>query len=211
MSPAGALANRFVLIPCLKLSSTKLAIAPLSTFCPKYGSQRTPMFRVTRSFTRHVSWPKAPTYHWFMFRMPGAPWRTSDAWPTRKSASARPVVWPLKLKSPAARALSSVAEVQCDVVTPKPSWWRPRTHEKSSPAWYDAFARRTLTELPPEIVNALVTAMPMTPGTYVCSLMPSSGASKNRSSASSCTRSEEHTSELQSLRHLVCRLLLEKK
>src|ERR1039458_2362171 len=27
----------------------------------------------------------------------------------------------------------------------------------------------------------------------------------------SCSRSEEHTSELQSLRHLVCRLLLEKK
>src|SRR5438045_7594846 len=27
----------------------------------------------------------------------------------------------------------------------------------------------------------------------------------------SCVRSEEHTSELQSLRHLVCRLLLEKK
>src|SRR5258705_4409436 len=29
--------------------------------------------------------------------------------------------------------------------------------------------------------------------------------------APSCMRSEEHTSELQSLRHLVCRLLLEKK
>src|SRR5262245_62927856 len=29
--------------------------------------------------------------------------------------------------------------------------------------------------------------------------------------ASELTRSEEHTSELQSLRHLVCRLLLEKK
>src|SRR5262245_63338127 len=29
--------------------------------------------------------------------------------------------------------------------------------------------------------------------------------------ASSVARSEEHTSELQSLRHLVCRLLLEKK
>src|ERR1039458_4212081 len=29
--------------------------------------------------------------------------------------------------------------------------------------------------------------------------------------ASAATRSEEHTSELQSLRHLVCRLLLEKK
>src|SRR5438045_9654137 len=28
---------------------------------------------------------------------------------------------------------------------------------------------------------------------------------------SNCHRSEEHTSELQSLRHLVCRLLLEKK
>src|SRR5947199_5914084 len=30
-------------------------------------------------------------------------------------------------------------------------------------------------------------------------------------SASGCARSEEHTSELQSLRQLVCRLLLEKK
>src|SRR5437899_7393831 len=29
--------------------------------------------------------------------------------------------------------------------------------------------------------------------------------------ATAATRSEEHTSELQSLRHLVCRLLLEKK
>src|SRR5258705_6304783 len=29
--------------------------------------------------------------------------------------------------------------------------------------------------------------------------------------AATCRRSEEHTSELQSLRHLVCRLLLEKK
>src|SRR5205814_9898607 len=32
-----------------------------------------------------------------------------------------------------------------------------------------------------------------------------------RSWARNCSRSEEHTSELQSLRHLVCRLLLEKK
>src|SRR5438045_6378360 len=38
-------------------------------------------------------------------------------------------------------------------------------------------------------------------------------SSRNSDSASlsGCTRSEEHTSELQSLRHLVCRLLLEKK
>src|ERR1035438_10294567 len=32
-----------------------------------------------------------------------------------------------------------------------------------------------------------------------------------RLAAASCMRSEEHTSELQSLRHLVCRLLLEEK
>src|SRR5258705_6048387 len=32
-----------------------------------------------------------------------------------------------------------------------------------------------------------------------------------RGRALACRRSEEHTSELQSLRHLVCRLLLEKK
>src|SRR5258705_1168216 len=34
---------------------------------------------------------------------------------------------------------------------------------------------------------------------------------KAHEAASQVTRSEEHTSELQSLRHLVCRLLLEKK
>src|SRR5258706_6455420 len=36
-------------------------------------------------------------------------------------------------------------------------------------------------------------------------------ASFNRSPSSLCKRSEEHTSELQSLTNLVCRLLLEKK
>src|SRR5205814_7335685 len=34
---------------------------------------------------------------------------------------------------------------------------------------------------------------------------------KTRTGSATATRSEEHTSELQSLRHLVCRLLLEKK
>src|SRR5438045_7492609 len=34
---------------------------------------------------------------------------------------------------------------------------------------------------------------------------------RNRFRRSNVARSEEHTSELQSLRHLVCRLLLEKK
>src|SRR5262245_62407164 len=37
------------------------------------------------------------------------------------------------------------------------------------------------------------------------------GASVTIQLPSSAARSEEHTSELQSLRHLVCRLLLEKK
>src|SRR5205814_8990212 len=37
------------------------------------------------------------------------------------------------------------------------------------------------------------------------------GSSGTRSTMRNQTRSEEHTSELQSLRHLVCRLLLEKK
>src|SRR5205814_8303222 len=37
------------------------------------------------------------------------------------------------------------------------------------------------------------------------------GGSSGGSAAALAARSEEHTSELQSLRHLVCRLLLEKK
>src|SRR5947199_5626891 len=41
---------------------------------------------------------------------------------------------------------------------------------------------------------------------------PPWGGENRRPTGISCTtRSEEHTSELQSLRHLVCRLLLEKK
>src|SRR5438045_9176190 len=40
---------------------------------------------------------------------------------------------------------------------------------------------------------------------------PGAASAKTPSLASDGVRSEEHTSELQSLRHLVCRLLLEKK
>src|SRR5438874_13815365 len=40
---------------------------------------------------------------------------------------------------------------------------------------------------------------------------PPTAPSPARDSTSDCTRSEEHTSELQSRRDLVCRLLLEKK
>src|SRR5687767_15600658 len=42
--------------------------------------------------------------------------------------------------------------------------------------------------------------------------MPQPGVSANeRTGSVNCARSEEHTSELQSLAYLVCRLLLEKK
>src|SRR5256886_11039593 len=47
---------------------------------------------------------------------------------------------------------------------------------------------------------------PMSPGTPF-----SSASSSTASSGSRATRSEEHTSELQSQSNLVCRLLLEKK
>src|SRR5258705_7457866 len=38
-----------------------------------------------------------------------------------------------------------------------------------------------------------------------------SSSTRSAGASNRATRSEEHTSELQSLRHLVCRLLLEKK
>src|SRR3989449_1816860 len=43
------------------------------------------------------------------------------------------------------------------------------------------------------------------------SFFSSHSASSSAARAASCARSEEHTSELQSRLHLVCRLLLEKK
>src|SRR5262245_63785492 len=49
-----------------------------------------------------------------------------------------------------------------------------------------------------------------TPSRSPCPRGPGSSPSPPRASARA-KRSEEHTSELQSLRHLVCRLLLEKK
>src|SRR5262245_63083288 len=44
-----------------------------------------------------------------------------------------------------------------------------------------------------------------------CWSTPPAGTAWSPSSTTVPARSEEHTSELQSLRHLVCRLLLEKK
>src|SRR6266545_8037145 len=47
-------------------------------------------------------------------------------------------------------------------------------------------------------------------GSQTAATVPPSGGNSNVSSPP-CARSEEHTSELQSLAYLVCRLLLEKK
>src|SRR5437763_10811823 len=51
------------------------------------------------------------------------------------------------------------------------------------------------------------------PRSAVCALnaCPKVSASRSLTNATSTTRSEEHTSELQSPMYLVCRLLLEKK
>src|SRR5258705_6768864 len=46
---------------------------------------------------------------------------------------------------------------------------------------------------------------------WICSYEVLRGATAPSRQDASPSRSEEHTSELQSLRHLVCRLLLEKK
>src|SRR5262245_63761663 len=46
---------------------------------------------------------------------------------------------------------------------------------------------------------------------HVCAVVLTHGAPMSGTLTTLAGRSEEHTSELQSLRHLVCRLLLEKK
>src|SRR5258705_2440854 len=53
------------------------------------------------------------------------------------------------------------------------------------------------------LFRSRVSALPM--------WLPPVGSSSRWRHVQRLTRSEEHTSELQSLRHLVCRLLLEKK
>src|SRR2546427_7490883 len=62
-------------------------------------------------------------------------------------------------------------------------------------------------------VHSATTAATTPASTTGCSsgASPCSSASWRRSASSVATRSEEHTSELQSQSNLVCRLLLEKK
>src|SRR5262249_62112622 len=54
-------------------------------------------------------------------------------------------------------------------------------------------------------------ALPISPSRYLLARSMGSTRPARRSGRSAATRSEEHTSELQSLTNLVCRLLLEKK
>src|ERR1041385_8253794 len=49
------------------------------------------------------------------------------------------------------------------------------------------------------------------PRLSICSITATCAGSPRKNWLAPCTRSEEHTSELQSRLHLVCRLLLEKK
>src|SRR5262245_63381698 len=58
---------------------------------------------------------------------------------------------------------------------------------------------------------ALIPMRTATPATSVRRLAASIACWIAIAAATASARSEEHTSELQSLRHLVCRLLLEKK
>src|SRR2546425_6269491 len=65
----------------------------------------------------------------------------------------------------------------------------------------------------PELYNALVIDQPgdgTPPVHLVAEVQQHIGRNQVRAVAMSSTRSEEHTSELQSLAYLVCRLLLEK-
>src|SRR5258708_15855353 len=70
--------------------------------------------------------------------------------------------------------------------------------------------------MPASLWGATSTHSRSAPTAPSCCRMPTCSRSWATSSASACpiactTRSEEHTSELQSPDHLVCRLLLEKK
>src|SRR5256884_2730027 len=68
------------------------------------------------------------------------------------------------------------------------------------------------TSSPAASIRPLTYARPATSASLNATrLTPPSGFAPKCASSTRCSRSEEHTSELQSRLHLVCRLLLEKK
>src|ERR1035441_2501699 len=90
------------------------------------------------------------------------------------------------------------------LTSPSPIWGR----EPASSGCQDVRRRLdhsasySLGGLIPEIARLTIDPKGLSPGTYKDGIVLTSNAASYRS--------EEHTSELQSLRHLVCRLLLEK-
>src|SRR5262245_32544434 len=106
-----------------------------------------------------------------------------------------------------------------------PSECRPLTNVPSGPSCFSAAApmrvmiRMLATTYGLSVISTptLESGEPSGPMTYGMTYMvrpriaPSNSAPTFRFASAGAIRSEEHTSELQSLRHLVCRLLLEKK
>src|SRR5205814_7568911 len=90
---------------------------------------------------------------------------------------------------------SSVSTFSSTPQTGAPTFTASRTSAASS----ESVPGKTISASKPASFTSL------TPG------RPASHAPNANPAAASLMRSEEHTSELQSLRHLVCRLLLEKK
>src|SRR6266496_6211566 len=98
---------------------------------------------------------------------------------------------------------------QCDRSSPTPSG-SLHTSTMSQPAAHAASARATM---PPALFAPAMDRSSLKTSPSKSSRRRSTSCSQTREkpAGSASTRSEEHTSELQSRRDLVCRLLLEKK
>src|SRR5258705_4271787 len=93
------------------------------------------------------------------------------------------------------------------IPSPRPTRFSSSTIPRPSPSRIFFFNNTATTEIYP---LSLPAALPIS-----CSIRARKRAGlrfdRGRNGSPTRSRSEEHTSELQSLRHLVCRLLLEKK
>src|ERR1035438_511733 len=90
--------------------------------------------------------------------------------------------------------------------------WRAPSGEVATSSVQSTIARRVTAALNRSVcpINHAASRPPFT-ARRRASIEPCDATKSTARSKSSASRSEEHTSELQSLRHLVCRLLLEKK
>src|SRR5437899_9951880 len=85
--------------------------------------------------------------------------------------------------------------------------FRPRP-DAHAPAGSSSGCGQGVRRISPATSETTNSTRKMKNSTFAISAAPAAIPVKPKTAA---TRSEEHTSELQSLRHLVCRLLLEKK